>query len=79
LKTKIASALIGTLALLLGFYPFFDFNSSEILLSKNSIVATYDDSGTIGNSKSTIAVNAEQVCFSYVLGNKAPYPLRALK
>ncbi len=79
MKTKIASALIGSLALLLGFYPFFDFNSNEILLSKNSIVATYDDSGTIGNSKSTIAVNAEQVCFSYVLGNKAPYPFAGIK
>ncbi|MCX6182115.1 MAG: AraC family transcriptional regulator [Bacteroidetes bacterium] len=78
LKSKTISALVGTLLLLVAFYPFFDFNTEEILLTDTSLVNNYDDSETIGNTVSSLNSNPTGACFTYTLGSKAPYPFAGI-
>ena len=79
-KHKISYSIIGNGFLLILFYSLSDFNKEEILITKNRIIEVYDDSHNgLGNSKSALNIEKDQVCYSYTLGNKIQYPFVGIK
>ncbi|MFT6717507.1 MAG: AraC-like DNA-binding protein [Saprospiraceae bacterium] len=79
MKSNIKYALFGSLVILIVFSFFVDFSKEELLMNPLVEIGDYEDAQVFGNSTGVLEKSKNEVCFTYTLGEKAPYPYAGIK